>query len=206
MDIRWVEEFFRSEWAVIAGAPLLSFLLLAFGVVAGWLMARAFHSERIKTLESQISDYRERRGFGPQESNYAKLTNAELRMETERFVGKLRAFHRDMMADRADSTARLIRQTIPTDKEAIQRAREAETQAMVRKSEQEQTRFIQEFRPEALNLREEMERRLPVDAIQSSRSGPRPIALDVGMLAGVDPVGDVIVLLDRLAKLLPKRR
>ncbi len=205
-------EFFRNEGNVIAGAPFLSFLLTAFGVLIGWTLNRRLYDERFRVQEARIADLSERLGLSPREDKYAKLTNAELKRQAEDYLRRLCEFHSRAKAAKEQEFERSWQsQPRPSPgqilDDAFREKSHASWEAGLRRQSQvhaqEQVEFTQNFRAEALVLRQELERRLPKGVDQAA--GYRLIALDPGMLAGVDPVGEVIVFMRQQADRLPVR-
>jgi hypothetical protein len=180
MDRSSLRDFWVKERDVIAGAPTLTFFLFLAGVAIGTAIAGLFFHERIETLTARIEDYKERLGLSTREGRYAKATNNELKRDATAFLARLKDF------DKRSSTAMRTSEDISAVLDAINQE------------------FGHSFRADGVNLRNELKRRVEVQA----PTGPLPFvaAWDFGTLAGANAIGEAITEIERLVNLLPDRR
>jgi hypothetical protein len=209
-DLARLLELLRREAVVFIGTPVLSLTLGAVCFALGWLASRLDIDARTtaftiqnETLSRRLGDYQKRFGEAPTERKYGQLTDVQLRVETERFLGKLKYLHERIRATRAADVNRLMRRAAPADEASARQSWLAEISEMERRSSMEHLEFVTKFRGDALSLGEEIERRLPPDEVPASRHAGL-VALQHGMLVGPDAVGEIIASLDRLAKHLPE--
>lgn len=122
--------------------------------------------------------------------DWSTASNAELKSEVSKIAKAMRAFEAE--ADKTKPrffTAWSPRQTITPE------SRAREINEMMIASGMKKLAFAQQYRPTALALLVEMRRRLGIQATTNDRS----IALDLGMLAGYDPIGDAASHIEGLA-------
>lgn len=156
MDFSWLIDFIRTEWAVVAGAPLLSFVLFVAGLAAGWAVVKWVYASRLDFAREQIEEYRQRLGDIPRDTAYMRLSNRELRRRTKEVVKQLREFERRFRGWQSVG--------IEVKREAGEGDRFVtypEIQAMNAPFQRFMTEFTDRFGAETLNLRDELRRRLP---------------------------------------------
>ncbi|MFA5988063.1 MAG: hypothetical protein WC803_00470 [Sphingomonas sp.] len=129
--------------------------------------------------------------------NWRSAANSELKREVALLAANMRAFGNRIRQERIPVSHFL---TI-SDGDQRQAARQDENNRRAAQSAGHTDDFNAQFRPAALALRDEMRRRLgegpPPHASQDS------VALEYGMLAGVNPVDEAALELERLAQKLP---
>lgn len=191
-------EYLISEWVVLQQAPIAFLLSIVVGLGCGWFAASKFYKERLSVQETRISDYQERLGLVPPDRTaYSKLTNKELQKLALELVDKLHEFQgRIKREDRALSDQRWASIVNANDSERDQRFQQYVAMSSI-KHDERQLEFQRDYRAQAIGLRDEIVKRLPV---QQSKT---VIALDYGMLAGPSPIGDIAVHLEHISRLLP---
>lgn len=194
-------DYLLKEWSVIKQAPLAFIVCVLLGACLGWFLGKSFYAERIEVISQRIEDFQERLGLVPKDRTaYSKMTNRELRAATLELVARLREFEQTVEVDDRDSyLAQFNDMRNAKTEEERTNIWQHQNQALSQRSFQRQFEFGQNYRADALLLRDEMLRRLPKQPKEQ-----RPIvALDRGMLGGIRPVGEAADYLERLAKLLP---
>lgn len=198
---------------MIKSAPAASFILFALAfailyVAFNWRYTGQIESltGQANLLKDQVADYRERLGLAPADkTTYSKLTNQELKDSVSEFVVRLREF-----ASRTDATlppdlsieqARAMSKATTEEERAEISQRFWQRQiAMYREqANAKMLEYQQKFRTQAIVLRDEMLRRLPVQP-------PSKVPVIYDMLVGPTPAYDIAMDLERLSSLLPVRK
>lgn len=131
--------------------------------------------------------------------NLTRLSESEIRKRVKDLADRMRAFESNYLAQ--DRARFMTRTHVGMDQEARQKAWDAETRDMVSHHHAAQTEFRSRFLPEAIQLRDEMQRRLGLFAKNEAERSI--VALEYGMLAGVRPIDEAAGYLEGLARKLP---
>lgn len=195
---KWLE-LARLEAAEMRRAPVGAALIFIFGVVAGLYAGRLFYSERIEALNVRLSDYRERLNFVPAEDGLAKLTNDELGIQVDRLIEGLGAL------DKRSRSAWVVPTYPPgTTDETKNRMWAAMIQEEAQRQNAVASEFAQRFRGKALTLRRVMAERVPADVSAKIESRLADQTLETGLLAGRNPLAEVIAVLQQFRDALPR--
>jgi hypothetical protein len=206
-----VIEFFRSLWINWGWTyPLASSIAVAvISVIAWWIFGGAIWLSNPKAFAERAAIKQEAVRMN---IALSEMTNEQLRDATLKFVTRLRKFNSAFqtedrrLSDQGDVKFREVFSS--NDPDAAKR-RDAIWQQNVQQSMARRSKFQASFKDnflvDARLLEEELKKRVDPAALTGiSEYGERPIAINDGMLAGVDAVGEAAGYLERLAKLLPQ--
>jgi hypothetical protein len=171
-----------AEWTVVRESPEASLLCFALGIAVAWKIASKHFEERFSVLTQRITDYQERLGIAPRDNTaYSKLTNKEVKERMLRLVESLRELHQRISAESKqamDSMFSQIRQAKTAEESRAIRDRQIAGDAARRNTQDIE---FAKFRTDANLLRDEARKRIPKQPQELI------VALDVGMLAGINP-------------------
>jgi hypothetical protein len=132
----------------------------------------------------------------PALANLSELSNLQIKIGVDNLVKKLRAFGTKAKMRQAEQISGRPHFFNKTEEErlAIWNEQNAKYVAI---SEELASEFNNVYRPEALAYRDDMRRRL---GIIDPKTDYRDVALEHGMLAGVNPINDAANALEKLAR------
>ena len=198
---RYVVPAALSAYATLAGLNLIigiDFWLYTIAGAAvgglGWYLAARDHLDNEKSRQTLDGIHRHLGELIPGSvTNLSGLSNSALRIRVSETSARLRALARRINSER-----------IPHFRAAFRNHEDwqADTERLMRESQHNQELYRAELHPLATSLHQEIHRRLTDSEWQPIMRTGEP-ALDFGMLAGRDPLGDAATFLENEVRRLP---
>ena len=191
----------------VAIGTVLAFLIA--GLISWWIIGSdSYKAESrditISSMKATLDDIVAKMPANPVDlpaslSNLAASSSGEIRSGVRDIVEKMRNFETEIKNSHTPFMSRLL----PHDISESERRRvwQEDTENHVSLMQKQNAVFNADIRPSALAYRDEMRRRLG----ETSESNPdyKDLALEHGLLAGINPVSNAANYLEELARKLP---
>jgi hypothetical protein len=158
-------EYIEREWGTVSAAPFTVLILVVLVSVVAYAASRWRHSGIIETLrerlaakDQQLDEYRERLHLVPAHgSEFAKLSHAELKEQTLKFVSSLRDWLGARQAqDSQTQHQQWVAMTSASDEAQRKKLWDAHTGDLIHSSMLLNNEYDSKFKVRAIVLRDEL--------------------------------------------------